>query len=78
MKNKKLWKLFLVIGIIPFIIPLAYGIYSFFFGFTFIGKIYGFDALVSAIIIWSSLYWITYFLGIILIIISALKIKKCK
>lgn len=76
--RKKLWIFFLILGTIPFIIPLVYGIYSFFAGFSFFTTTKGFEGMFDAIIVWSFVYWPTYIIGLILIIVSIIKLKKKK
>jgi len=77
--KRKIWIFMLILGIIPFIIPLIYGIYSFIFGVTFFfDTTSGFEGLFNSILMWSFVYWPTYIIGAILIIISAIKIKRSK
>ena len=68
--NKKIWWTLLVLGIVPFLIP--------FFGF-------GYEMLNSSQwsffdywVLYSFLYWPTYLVGLILIIISACKLRGRK
>jgi len=81
MKRKIIWIILLIIGIIPFAIPLTAGIYDSINGFSGIcflscDKSYGFEALRDSIILYSYICWPTYIIGIILIIISIIKLKK--
>ena len=80
MKNKKIiWKILLFIGIFPFSIPILLGILSFFVGFSFLsGYSIGFEGMFGAIAIYSFLFWPTYIIGTILIILSAIKLKNKK
>ena len=82
MKSKKIWKILLFLGIIPIAIPLVDGIYSSITGFSglcfgsgCISK-YGFKAFIDSIFLYSFIFWPTYIIGLILIIISMIKIKK--
>lgn len=80
-KKKILWLILLVIGIIPFIIPLIAGIYDSINGFAGICFAdctydYGFSAFRDVIFIYSWLMWPTYIVGGVLIVISLIKLKK--
>jgi len=81
MKRKKiLWKVLLIIGIIPFVVSFLVGIYDSIAGFSgicFVGceKIYGLKAFKESIYLYSFIFWPTYIVGIILIILSTAKIK---
>lgn len=78
-KKKIFWKVMLVLGTIPFIIPLVLSIICLFFGFTFFfDTIYGFEGMFSFLVIWSFIFWPTYIVGLVLIILSIIKIKKNK
>lgn len=82
-KNKLVWKILLIIGLIPFVIVLGYGIISSITGFSGIcfyncTKEYGLLAFIDSIIMYSYVYWPTYIIGLILIIFSLFKIKKNK
>ena len=65
MKNNLIWKIILIIGLFPFVIPflLAYTRMS---GWT----------LIDWLVIWSFVYWPTYVLGLVLIGFSIYKIKR--
>lgn len=82
MKNKKIiWKILLIIGLIPFIAVIGYGIYSAIVGFNVLCilncvKTYGFIAFRDSIVIFSYLFWPTYIIGLILVEISIVKLKK--
>ena len=67
MKKNILWKIFLIIGVVPFIIP-------FIFSFTRMST----WTLLDWLIMYSFIYWPTYIVGMILIIISIYKIIKLK
>ena len=73
-KNRKMfWKTLLVIGILPFAIPLLISFISAIFG---LGLFYaeglsGTDFLV----LWSFIFWPTYVIGVFAIIISIIKIN---
>lgn len=82
MKNKKLiWKILLVVGIIPFVVALYAGIYHSITGFSGIcildcKKYYGFEAFKYYIILYSFIFWPRYIIGAILIILSMFKLRK--
>lgn len=80
MKNKKiLWKTLLIMGFVPFILVLFYGLYSAITGFSglcFCGNYYGFKAFIDSIIMVSYVFYPAYIIEIILIIVSLLKFKK--
>ena len=65
MKNNLIWKIILIIGLFPFVIPflLAYTRMS---GWT----------LIDWLVMWSFVYWPTYVLGLVLIGFSIYKIKR--
>lgn len=82
MKNKKLiWKILLVVGIIPFVVALGAGIYHSITGFSGICILdckyyYGFQAFKDSIVLYSFIFWPTYIIGAILIILSMFKLRK--
>lgn len=80
-KNKIVWIVLLIIGIIPFAIPLIAGIYDSINGFSglcFIAcdNYYGFQAFLDSIYLYSFIFWPTYIIGAILIVLSIIKIIK--
>ena len=84
MKKKKIICIsLLVAGLIPFIVPLVKGIYDSIIGFSGLcwwqcDYYYGFSAFIDSIYIYSFLFWPTYIIGIILIILSIIKLKNNK
>lgn len=80
--NKKLiWIVALIVGIIPLIIPLINGIKEAINGFTPFcilecKYIYGFEAFVVSIKMYSIMYGVTYIIGIALIFLSIIKLIK--
>jgi len=70
MKKAFIWKLLLGIGLCPFLAPFFY-----YFLQCFVHKHYSLT-LIDMLILWSFLYWPTYVIGLILIIIAAIKLKK--
>lgn len=80
--KKTLWKILLVIGVVPFAIVLLYGIYvaiTGFSGVSILGDVnYGFGAFLDWIILYSYVYWSTYVIGLVLIILSVIKLKKSR
>ena len=67
MKNKLIWKILLIIGIIPFVIPFVLGFYRM--------SIESWT-LPDWLIMYSFVYWPTYLIGLVLIVISLYKIIK--
>lgn len=75
MKNKKrVWKILLFIGAAPFLFALGYCFVSSLLdsGGALFGKLSFWDYLIF----YSFLYWYTYVIGIILIVLSVIKMKK--
>ena len=68
MKNKKLWWVLLIIGIIPFAAP--------FIGFAYEMINSSSWTLVDWLVLYSFVYWPTYVVGLILTIISVHKLRK--
>ena len=68
MKRKKLWWTMLILGVLPFTIP--------FFGFAYEMLNASSWTLFDYWFLYSFLYWPTYIIGLILIIISVYKLKK--
>lgn len=62
-----IWKLLLVIGIIPFIVPFVLGLYR----MSIESWNYG-----DWLILYSLVYWPTYLIGLVLIAISIFKLIK--
>ncbi len=74
-KNRKvLWKVLLVIGILPFAIPLLLSFISSIFG---LGLFYA-DGLsgIDFLVLWSFIFWPTYVIGVFVIILSIIKINN--
>lgn len=81
--RKKLWIILLVVGTLPFIVSLTFGIYSSISGFSGLcwwqcNYDYGFKAFFDSILLFSYIFWPAYIIGTILIILSAIKIKNKK
>ena len=66
--KKTILKILCAIGIVPFAVPILFGLYNVIVG----SKIGFFDTLLM----YSFLYWYTYVLGLALIIVSVVMIKK--
>ena len=78
---KMIWKIILIVGIIPFLIPLIAGIYSSITGFSGLcffecDNYYGFSAFIDSIYLYSFVFWPTYIIGLFLIVLSVIKLKK--
>lgn len=84
MKNKKIiWIILMIVGIISFVIPLILGICAFINGFKGLcfwqcDYYYGFKALIDSIYLYSFMFWPTYIIGFILIVLSIMKLKRKK
>ena len=81
MKSKKIWIVLLIVGIVTFVIPLIAGIFDSINGFSglcFVGceRDYGIKAFIGSIYLYSYILWPTYIIGIILIILSIIKLKN--
>lgn len=68
MKNKVLWKILLVVGIIPFVFPFIHFAYEMLISSSW--------TLVDWLVLYSFLYWPTYVIGLILISVSIYKLIK--
>ena len=79
--RKKWWTLLLIVGMIPFIVPLVYGIYNSINGFSGLclwpcDYDYGFKAFADSIMFYSFIFWPTYIIGIVLVFLSVKKLKN--
>ena len=84
MKDKKInnknlkWKILLGIGLSPFVIVICIGIYSAFFGFSFLLRTsYGMDAFIIVILL-SFMFWPVYIICIILVIGAIWEMRQNK
>ena len=68
--NKKIWRTLLVLGIVPFLIP--------FFGFGYEMLNSSNWALFDYWFLYSFLYWPTYLVGLVLIVLSVFKLRRQK
>ena len=68
MKSKTLWWILLVIGLIPFIFP--------FLNFAYEMLISSSWELGEWLLLWSFVYWPTYVVGLILIILAVYQLRK--
>ena len=68
MKNKELWWVLLITGVIPFAAP--------FIGFAYELINSSSWTLVDWLVLYSFVYWPTYVVGLILVIISVCKLRK--
>ena len=78
--KKELWLVLFILGLLPFVILLIGGIYASIAGFSGIAVSalhYGFSAFRDWVILWSFLYWPSYIVGMILIIVSMI-VKRGK
>ena len=65
--KKHLWKIWIAIGIIPVVLPFVLGVYH-----TMIES----WTVLEWVILYSYLYWPTYVLGILLIVVGIVMKKK--
>ena len=65
MKKKLLWKILLVIGFCPFLLPVIMSV-------TRMSML----SFADWLLLWSVIYWPTYIIGLALIIFAAYKLKK--
>ena len=68
MKKKTIWWILLVAGMIPFVFP--------FLNFGYEMMISSSWTLVDWLVMYSFVYWPTYVIGLILIILSVWKLRK--
>ena len=68
MKNKKSWRILLIIGFVPFIFP--------FLSFLYEMSISASWTLVDWLVCYSFVYWPTYVGGLIMVFVSAYKLKR--
>ena len=68
MKKRKIWWILLIIGIIPFVAPFIAFEYEMINSSSWV--------LVDWLILYSFIYWPTYIVGLILILISVYKLIK--
>ena len=79
--KKKLWLICLGVGLLPFLICLIGGIYAAVCGFgglTIGMKSYGIEAMLDWVLLWSFVYWPSYVIGIIFIIVSLMIKRRSK
>ena len=77
----KQYQIFKIVGYIPFVGILCYGVFNMFFGYSGLswGKPeYGISAFFYSIVFLSIFIWPTYIIGIFLILIGKNKQKKIK
>ena len=67
MKRHCIWKILLLTGVFPFLIPVILGIYK------ISAESWQF---LDWLVMYSFVYWPTYLIGIVLIVISAAKLIK--
>ena len=68
MKDKKIWWIILAVGIIPFTIPFLCFLYEMINASSW--------SLIDWLVLYSFVYWPTYVVGIVLIFLSACKLRK--
>ena len=65
MKQNQIWKLLLLLGLVPFLLPVCLGLYRM--------RIETWT-MVDWLVLYSFLYWPTYLVGLLLIVISVYKL----
>ena len=65
--NKNLWKFLLCVGAVPFVIPVILGLYH---------MVIESWLLIDWLFLYSVIYWPTYLIGLGLIVLAAIKLKK--
>lgn len=72
-KRKGFWWALLCIGCLPYLACLWTGIDAAFTGISFLWSApdYGWEGFLTAIVVWSYLFWPAYLVGLMLIMISA-------
>ena len=80
MNKKLLFKILIIIGIVPFAFAVATGIYAAVTGFAGVAITsppqYGFDAFIEWIFLYSYIFWPTYIAGAVSIVAAfVIKIK---
>lgn len=84
MKKKNiLWKLLLFLGIVPFLIAIIFSAYKGITGFSFFcipgcKPKTGFATFFDVMLLYSSLFWPTYIIGIAAMAVSIVELKKGK
>lgn len=76
--KKNIWIILLILGLLPFIVVLIGSIYVSITGFggLTMNHYYGFEAFIDWLILWSYIYWPSYIIGIVLILLSIIKLKN--
>ncbi|MCI9169456.1 MAG: hypothetical protein HFF42_00730 [Lawsonibacter sp.] len=75
MKNRKwIWKLLRLLGLAPFLFALGFCLVSSLLDSG--GPLFGKMTFGDFFFMYSCLYWYTYVIGIILIVLSVIRIKK--
>lgn len=74
------WRIFFVLGLLPFLTVLITGIYYSIVGIPFIGDELncGTEGFLAFLIGFSFTYWPSYIIGAILMIVSIIKLKNQK
>lgn len=70
MKEPFIWKLLLFVGVCPFIAPFFYYLLQ-----HLVHNHYSWT-IADMLILWSFLYWPTYLIGLVFIVVSICKLKK--
>lgn len=80
MRKRIFWKVLLFIGFLPFVIALGSGIYAGITGYSGLAisgaPVYGFAAFMDWMILYSYIYWPTYVIGLVLIVVSLVQLRK--
>ena len=69
MRQGFIWKVVLVLGIFLFVLPFVLGVYRISIEFW---------TMIDWLVLYSFIYWPTYIVGIVLVVISLIKIVRQK
>ena len=78
MDKRKKWKCILALGALPFAAPVLLGLYDLLFdaGIGFPGAAGAGESFFEIIVLYSFLYWPTYLIGLGVMILAAVKLRK--
>lgn len=76
--NKRKWKIVLFLGITPFLAAILSGFYAAITGFSGFAimspNLYGWAAFTEWIVLYSFIFWPTYVIGLVLILLAVAKL----
>lgn len=79
-KNKRFWQVILLIGCLPFLICLLKGLDGAINGIAFLWgpADYGWEGFLTAVVLFSYLFWPAYLIGLVLVQISVFALVYLK